>query len=361
MRRAMTIAACAISTLAMAFDATIPVLDLRDYKNPEKKELFLKQMEDAAVNYGFFALTNTGLDMDVLDRGYIEIDNYFKQSKEIKLQSLAKDNGQRGFVPGESAKGEARADSKEFYSIGKEISAEDAKRLNGFCNVWPETPEGFKPSMIKLFNMIDQFKFSIGSAFGEIICDDPNFLNTMTMEGDCSMRANHYPANPPKDGIWGGAHTDINLFTILPRSTSKGLQIRKENQWIDVLVPDDSVIINCGDMLKNITNGYFHSAVHRVIDPGEGKTRYSTVLFVHPRSDDRLDPLPQMIAKTGGERKYANVSRMELLAERLIDLRIATKELMQWFVDSGAIEKLREVGRFSPKAEAELRKAGFAV
>lgn len=32
---------------------------------------------------------------------------------------------------------------------------------------------------------------------------------------------------------------------------------------------------------------------------------------------------------------------------------------MSFFVESGAIERLREVKRFSPKAEAALKDAGF--
>jgi len=360
MKRVLTMAALAASTMLSAFDATIPVLDLRDYKNPETKEFFLKQMEDAAVNYGFFALTNTGIDLDILDTGYNAMAKYFNQPKETKHLDLRAD-GQRGYVKTESAKDEDRMDYKEFYHIGREISEEDAKRLGSFCNVWPKTPAEYKPAMTKLYSMIDEFKMSVGAALGEIVNGDPAFINDMIREGDCLMRAIHYPANPPKSEIWAGAHTDINFFTVLPRSTAKGLQVRKDGKWIDVIVPDNSVIINCADMLENITNGYFHSAYHRVTDPGEGKERYSLVMFVHPRAADRMDPLPHMIEKTGGVRKYANVTRFQLLAERLIDLRLASKELMQWFVDSGAIEKLREVERFSPKAEDELRKAGFTI
>ncbi len=71
--------------------------------------------------------------------------------------------------------------------------------------------------------------------------------------------------------------------------------------------------------------------------------------------------LPNLIQKTGGVPRYANVTRLELLSERLIDLGLASREMMEFFVDSGAIEKLREVGRFSTKAEAALIKAGFEL
>jgi isopenicillin N synthase-like dioxygenase len=354
-------AAVGLVSLVSAFDATIPVLHLPDYYNEETRADFLKQMEDAAINVGFFALTETGLDMDVLDAGYAEMAKFFSQSKKEKCKVLTQD-GQRGYVLTESAKDEDRMDYKEFYHIGREISQEDADRLGAWPNTWPEKPEGYKPAMNALYNTIDKFKGIVGEAFGRILMDDPNYINEMIREGDCLMRAIHYPANPPASEIWAGAHTDINFFTILPRSTARGLQVfNTEGEWIDVVVPDNAVIINCGDMIENITNGHFKSSLHRVVDPGLGQERYSLVVFVHPRAADRLDPLPHYIAQTGGVRKYANVTRLELLFERLIDLRLASKDLMEFFVNSGAIERLREVGRFSPKAEDELRKAGYEI
>lgn len=114
-------------------------------------------------------------------------------------------------------------------------------------------------------------------------------------------------------------------------------------------------------MLENLSNEYFRSSVHRVVDPGEGLERFSIVFFIHPNANDALNPLSNMIAKTGGIRRYANVTRLELLAERLIDLGLASKELMEFFVQSGAIAKLQEMGRFSPKAEKALIEAGYKI
>lgn len=58
-------------------------------------------------------------------------------------------------------------------------------------------------------------------------------------------------------------------------------------------------------------------------------------------------------------RKYANVNRLELLTERLIDLGLASPALMKYFVETGAIDRLREVDRFSTKAEEKLKAAGL--
>lgn len=342
-----------------AFDATIPVLHLPDYRNEETRGDFLMKLEEAVHNVGFFALTGTGVDLDMLNLAYDQSVSFFAHDREEKMQFLSQD-GQRGYVPGESAKGEKRIDCKEFFHVGRSLPEEDLKRLHYVGNVWPTFQPEFRSSMEALFSVLDVYKSEIGRALSQALGNDPSYFPEMLAEGECLMRVIHYPANPPKDAIWAGAHTDINFFTILPRSTAQGLQVlNTEGKWVDVIVPDDSFIINCGDMLENLSNGYARSATHRVVDPGFGQERYSIVFFVHPRSEDRLDPLAHLVEKTGGVRKYALVNRIELLAERLIDLGLASRGLMDFFVNSGAIDRLKEVGRFSPKAKETLEKAGY--
>ena len=349
MKKRILATCLSLASFLSAFDSTIPVLHLPDFYDEATRADFLSNLEKAASEVGFFGLTGTSVDVDLLDRSYEQIIAYFDRDLDEKM-IMRTSNGQRGYSPGESAKGETQIDFKEFFHIGREM------------NVWPEDPPEFKTTMIDLFTAMDQCKEALGDAISAVLRQKPGYINEMIREGDCLMRAIHYPKNPPASAIWAGAHTDIDFLTILPRSTAKGLQVRnKEGNWVDVIVPDGAFIINCGDMLENLTNGYFKSAIHRVIDSGSGEERYSVVFFIHPRSEDRLDPLPFFIDKTGGVRKYANITRLELLAERLIDLGLASHSLMEFFVQSGAIEKLREINRFSPKAEKALLEAGFCI
>lgn len=353
---ALSISFCSILS---AFDSTIPVLHLPDYLNEKTRDRFLSDLEKAAAEVGFFALTGTGVDPELLNNSYEQMAVYFNQTMEVKT-SLKESNAQRGYVLGESAKGENRTDYKEFFHVGRELDPNDQERLGYARNVWPNAPSDFRPVLTDLFQALDRCSQALGSAIGEVLNQHQNYINDMTIEGDCLMRAIHYLPNSPENAVWAAAHTDIDFLTILPRSTAKGLQVlNKEGDWVDVVVPDGAFIINCGDMLENLTNGYFKSSFHRVVDPGEGQDRYSVVFFVHPRSSDRLDPLPAFIEKTGGIRKYANVNRIELLAERLIDLGLASPALVELFVQSGAIERLKEVNRFSPKAQEALVNMGL--
>ena len=358
--RALIVICLFFSSLS-AFDATIPVLHLPDYFNQHKRSSFLEKLDQALRENGFFALTGTGVDPTLLDLSYEQIKLFFDQDMILKEKLKTRD-GQRGYSSKESAKYEARIDHKEFFHIGRDRTFFPPTSFSSNHNLWPKDPVDFKPYMESLYEVMDSYKIIVGEILSTVLGLDLTFLNRFTQDADCILRAIHYPANPPTDAIWAGAHTDINLFTILPRSTAPGLQLfTKEGMWVDVIVPDGAFIVNCGDMLENLTNGYCKSSLHRVIDKGINEDRYSAVFFTQTKAKDRLDPVPSLIEKTGGKRLYANVTGQELLSERLIDLGRAPIELMSSFVESGAIERLNEVGRFSPKAKLLLNEAGFRV
>ena len=87
------------------------------------------------------------------------------------------------------------------------------------------------------------------------------------------------------------AHEDINLITILPSSNQSGLQVKgSDGRWIDVPEGDDKLVVNIGDMLQEVSGGYYPSTTHRVINPtfAANKPRMSLPLFLHPRPDVRL-------------------------------------------------------------------------
>lgn len=353
--------ALAFTTTAFAFDSTIPVLDMNEYHNPATKDKFVQQLHDALHEVGFFAVINTGVDPDILDGAYQSCFDFFSLPMNEKMKAFSVEaDGQRGYVPGESAKGAVSGDFKEFYHVGRERTPERLKALNMWKNIWPEDFNLKKP-INRLFSALERYMAPLEEAMAETIGAPTDFFTNMTDDGDILLRAIHYPANPPKGAMWAAEHTDIDLFTILPRATAEGLQVKnKQGEWIDVIVPEDAFIINGGDMLENITNGELRSGEHRVIAKNDGYERYSIVFFVHPRSFDRLDPLPSCIVRTGGVRKYPNACRLELLAERLADLGLASPGLLEYLSKSGLMERQIELGRASVDAMKRLRDAGLA-
>ncbi len=354
------ILALVAATAHAKFAATIPVIDMADYFSQARHRIFIEQLSQAMREVGFVAVINIDVDKKILDNAYAAAKEFYEQPLEIKkLSNIPALSGLRGYVLSEVAKGQKQKDYKEHYHIARDYPKSIRDKHGYQPNVWPDNTR-FKTTMQQLFAALDEYTAVLEQALAESIGQPNNFFSNMTKEGDALIRVIHYPAHPPANTIWAAEHTDIVLFTVLPRATAEGLQVKNaQGQWIDVVVPDGAFIVNAGDMLQNLTNGVYKSALHRVVCKDPNVERYSVVSFVHARPSDAMNPLPKFIAQVGS-RKFANVTRNELLYERLIDLGLHTPDLLQKFAASGAIERLIDVDRASPAALKALRESDLA-
>jgi len=108
------------------------------------------------------------------------------------------------------------------------------------------------------------------------------------------LRLLHYPAyeshKVEAGAVRAAAHEDINYITLLPVGSSRGLQLysREAEQWYDVPFEPESIIINIGDMLQELTDFHYVSTTHRVVKSAEepdGMDRMSSPVFVHAKAN----------------------------------------------------------------------------
>ena len=191
---------------------------------------------------------------------------------------------QDGYFPFglEHAKDYNHRDLKEFFHIYR----------------WGRYPS----EMSDATKRVHQDLLSLGSKFLDYLDDyaPESVRNNFSMKlsdmindsGQNLLRVIHYPPVEDKDTLDGSiraeAHTDINLITIL--IAEAGLQvIDSSGEWVDVDLPDNSIVVNIGDMLQKCSKGFYKSTVHRVINPiNNNVSRYSMPLFIHPRDEVRL-------------------------------------------------------------------------
>ncbi len=319
---------CAPMVSVEAFDATIPVVDLKDYADPSTRDTFISNITTAMHEVGFFGVVNTGIDEESLEEAYNATQDFFNAQLDLKEQIFNPSvNGQRGYVPSEIAQGASKKDFKEFVHIGRKN------------NIWPTWTDLQTPTE-KLIRSLDAHSEILQKVFAEILVESEDFFTEKTATGECLLRLLHYPPTDDPATIWAAQHTDIDLFTILPIATEEGLQVLHNGKWIDVKVPSKAFIVNVGDKLQNLSNGYFKSSVHRVVAK-PGVERYSIVYFVHPRDFDSVGPRPQAIALTGGVQRYPEATSLELLACRLRELGLASPGLLQLERDSGVMDRVQ--------------------
>lgn len=355
-----------LTQVLSATDSTIPVVDMRDFYCEEKRAFFIETVKNALHDFGFFAVTHTGIDQRVIDRAFYQTQQFFELDKETKMAyDGAKTNYQRGYacIGKEEAKGSTVSDFKEFLHFGREFSDAQLERNHLYKNRWP-TEVPMKEDMITYMDHLEKYMVEMQHVLALALGEKEDFFDEKTKEGDSLLRAIHYPKVKllsDKRAVWAAEHTDIDLFTILPRATENGLEVQlPSGTWHPVRVADDAFIINAGDFLEIYSNGYFRSSRHRVMAPlnNPDVERYSMVYFVHPTSQTLLYPLPQWISEEGP--KYAEATRLEMLMERLADLGLASDEGLKMLGESGAMERLIAVGRASISAMRALRNKGYA-
>ncbi len=152
--------------------------------------------------------------------------------------------------------------------------------------------------------------------------EDRALFRAMASDGDSVLRVLHYPPIPPDAhpaSIRAAAHEDINLMTLLLESTAPGLELlQRDGAWRPIHALAGQIIVDTGDMMARLSNGYFKSTTHRVVNPESSRERrFSMPFFIHPRHAVALDPLPSAIARTGGRAAFAPIAAGAYLEQRL--------------------------------------------
>jgi len=249
-----------------------------DYNDSSFNKKFVKSLHHT----GFAVIKNHPISSTLINKVYSDWDLFFKSNE--KHGYIFDYEKQDGYFPfrSENAYNKEEKDLKEFFHIYPSwgrypdfMSKESLilfKELSNLGNELLSSIEKFSPNEIKK-------KYS--QPLNKMALNSPQNL----------MRVIHYPPIRTSDdpnAIRAGAHTDINLITVLVSGSQPGLQVKnKEGKWVNIESKKGEIVINNGDMLQEASSGYFPSTIHRVINPKKinNSSRYSIPLFLHPRPE----------------------------------------------------------------------------
>ena len=250
-----------------------------DYQARDRSERFVASL----VQTGFAILTNHPISESLVNSIYQNWQTFF--ASEEKQDYLFHRKTQDGFYPAESAesaRGHSSKDIKEYYHYYP----------------WGQCPAALKTITAHYYESALTLAVEL---LGWIELHAPRevvkyFSEPLPQIMDGSehtlLRILHYPpltGAEDANAIRAAAHEDINLLTVLPAANEPGLQVlSKEGEWLDVSCDFNTLIINTGDMLKELSQDYFPSTTHRVVNPegiDRSKSRISLPLFLQPRKE----------------------------------------------------------------------------
>lgn len=301
---------------------TIPVVRLSQFLsgNTVEQAQFVQTMGRSLETLGFFALTDHGVDRDLIQRAYTAAEAVFTLPPAMKERYEHQElNGQRGFTHfgREHAKDSSYADLKEFWHIGR-ASTQSA-------NLWPMEVPAFATYFSALFDQLEVCAQTLLQACALYLDLPKSFLCEQVSDSPTLLRVIHYPPVPldtPTARLRAAPHEDINLITLLCEATAPGLELlQADGTWLPIAAIPGQIIVDTGDMLQNLTNGRLKSTTHRVVNPdNDRERRFSLPFFVHPRPETELTPLAPCIEATGGVPHYPSLTAHTYLQQRLAEI-----------------------------------------
>lgn len=268
----------------------LPVVDLDNFREPATRAAFLAHLRAVLYDHGFFYLKGHGVSQSLVDSALDVTREFFALPEEDKLAiEMVNSPHFRGYnrVGFELTGG--KKDWREQVDFDTENAAHavqlsDApwKRAIG-PNQWPE-------AMPHLRGVIEQYQTEVTRVGREVLkaiaaaFDQASDVFEQMFEPHPAqhMKIVRYPGNSREFNQQGvGAHKDGGLITVLLNDEHDGLRVLQANgQWVDAPPMRGYFIVNTGELLELITDGYVRADVHSVVTPPEGVNRYSIPFFL---------------------------------------------------------------------------------
>ncbi|XP_077236042.1 1-aminocyclopropane-1-carboxylate oxidase homolog 4-like [Tasmannia lanceolata] len=268
----------------------IPVVDLSGINSDRRSET-VEQIRDASRKWGFFQVTNHGIPVSVLN----ETISAFKAFNEQPLDVLAQHYGRQ---VGTGVNYNTNFDLLQ----SKAATWRDTLQLRTGPELaeWNQIPAICRKELVEW----DQKAKGLAEVLMGLLCEGldvgPGRLKELTFLEGRVMAAHYYPECPQPDLTLGlGPHSDPGVLTVVLQNQVGGLQVKYEEEWVEVKPLPGGVVINIGDFLQIISNEEYKSAVHRVVANASHVPRVSIAIFFNPgkRGDsDFYGPMPELIS-----------------------------------------------------------------
>ncbi|NP_001233928.1 1-aminocyclopropane-1-carboxylate oxidase 4 [Solanum lycopersicum] len=265
-----------------------PIINLENLNGDERAKT-MEMIKDACENWGFFELVNHGIPHEVMDTVEKLTKGHYKKCMEQRFKELVASKGL------EAVQAEVTDLDWESTFFLRHLPTSNISQVPDLDEEYREVMRDFAKRLEKLAEeLLDLLCENLGLEKGYLKnafygSKGPNF----------GTKVSNYPPCPKPDLIKGlRAHTDAGGIILLFQDDKvSGLQLLKDEQWIDVPPMRHSIVVNLGDQLEVITNGKYKSVMHRVIAQTDG-TRMSLASFYNPGNDAVIYPAPSLIEES---------------------------------------------------------------
>ena len=279
---------------------TIPVIDIETLDREDTRDL----LDSACRDWGFFQVTNHGLESDVIARLHAAMRRFFHQPSPVKKRVARSAENPWGFYDRELTKN--TRDWKEIYDYGPGDGF-------GLKPQWPENMAGFRAAVEDYYRACEGLACRLLSVISVNLGMEPDYLARDFRPAHSSfLRLNFYPvcSKPARpagtvvatDGHLGiNHHTDAGALTLLLQDHQPGLEVYRHGDWHLVEPRRDALVVNIGDIVQVWSNDRYRASLHRVVVNPAGE-RFSAPFFFNPHYGADYAPLPSTVSASNPAR-----------------------------------------------------------
>lgn len=275
---------------------TFPIVNMEKL-NGEERAATLSLINDACENWGFFEIVNHGISTELLDTVEKMTKGHYKKCMEERFKEMVASKGL------EAVQSEIEDLDWESTFYLRHLPQSNISEVPDLEDEYRKVMKLFAEELEKLAeNLLDIFCENLGLEKGYL---KKAFYGAGAKGPTFGTKVSNYPPCPKPDLIKGlRAHTDAGGVILLFQDDKvSGLQLLKDDKWVDVPPMHHSIVINLGDQLEVITNGRYKSVMHRVIAQTDG-TRMSIASFYNPGSDAVIYPAPELVNKEAEKKQH---------------------------------------------------------
>ncbi|CAN1129523.1 1-aminocyclopropane-1-carboxylate oxidase homolog 1, partial [Linum perenne] len=263
-----------------------PIINLQG-----KRSQIVEQIREASADWGFFLVTNHGISRGVLEGMITGCRSFHELEVEQKKEYFG-----RG------------AEKKFVYNSNYDLYSGSVTnwRDTTICQIAPHPPlpHELPPCYRGILSEYSDQVLKLGDLLLQLMSEAlglaPNHLKEMDCARGLTMGCHYYPPCPqPELAVGTTKHTDFDFFTIVLQDHIGGLQVLRQNQWVDVPSLPQTLVVNIGDLLQLISNDKFVSVEHRVIT-NKHESRVSVAAFFDgdsSQSSRRYGPIKELLSE----------------------------------------------------------------
>jgi isopenicillin N synthase-like dioxygenase len=282
----------------------LPTIDLRPFLDEPLSEggrAVAVALREACHTPGFCYVKGHGVS-ESLDAALLDAARRFFELPETQRHALAIGNSPhfRGYTLLGDERTKGISDWREQLDVGPEDPAPklgegDPPWLNlRGPNQWPKSLPELRRATLAWMAAMEPLGLAVMRALAVGLGQPLDaFDGAMLPHGDVHVKIIRYPAQQPHHdtGQGVGLHHDSGVLTFILQDDTGGLEVLTEHGMVQAISVPGSYVMNLGEMLQSVTNGYLRATPHRVVSPPSGKARLSIAFFAHPRLEARFEPL----------------------------------------------------------------------